>query len=100
MPSRGVVWSGSVLAVLAVAAVGGAYLKYPDFFRPPTVTKATAILATVSVAVYGTGKVEPERWAKVVPIKRRRMVELCRGEGEAVEAGRGSGCLEQDDKCT
>ena len=36
MLSRGVVWSGSVLAVLAIAAVGGAYLLYPDFFQPPT----------------------------------------------------------------
>jgi multidrug efflux pump subunit AcrA (membrane-fusion protein) len=61
MPLRGVVWSGSVLAVLAVAAVGGAYLKYPDFFRPPTVTTATAILAPVSEAIYGTGTVEPEQ---------------------------------------
>jgi RND family efflux transporter MFP subunit len=95
MPSRGVVWSGSVLAVLAVAAVGGAYLKYPDFFRPPTVTTATAILAPVSEAIYGTGTVEPERWAKVVPIQRRRLVELCRCEGQAVKAGQVLG--RQDD---
>jgi RND family efflux transporter MFP subunit len=95
MPSRGVVWSGSVLAVLAIAAVGGAYLKYPDFFRPPTVTTATAILAPVSEAIYGTGTVEPERWAKVVPIQRRRLVELCRCEGQAVKAGQVLG--RQDD---
>jgi RND family efflux transporter MFP subunit len=95
MPSRGLVWSGSVLAVLAVAAVGGAYLKYPDFFRPPTVTTATAILAPVSEAIYGTGTVEPERWAKVVPIQRRRLVELCRCEGQAVKAGQVLG--RQDD---
>src|SRR5712692_7207634 len=95
MPSRGIVWSGSVLAVLAVAAVAGAYFMYPDFFQPPTVTTAVAIRAPVSEAIYGTGTVEPERWAKVVPLQRRRLVELCRCEGQAVKAGQVLG--RQDD---
>jgi RND family efflux transporter MFP subunit len=75
------------MAGLAVVILGGVYLKYPDFFRPPTVTTATAIVAPVSEAIYGTGTVEPERWAKVVPIQRRRLVELCRCEGQTVRAG-------------
>jgi RND family efflux transporter MFP subunit len=87
MPSRSLVWSGSMLAVLAVAAVGGAYWKYPDFFQPPSVTTGVAILGPVSEAVYGTGTVEPERWAKVVPLQRRRVVELCRCEGQAIKTG-------------
>jgi len=87
MPSRKLVWSGSVLAVLAFAAVGGAYLKYPDLFQPPTVTAGVAILGPVSEAVYGTGTVEPERWAKVVPLQRRRVVDLCRCEGQAIKTG-------------
>jgi RND family efflux transporter MFP subunit len=76
-----------VLAVLAVAAVGGAYWKYPDVFQPPSVTTGVAILGPVSEAVYGTGTVEPERWAKVVPLQRRRVVELCRCEGQAIKTG-------------
>src|SRR5258708_16964540 len=95
MSSRGIVWSGSVVAVLAVAAVAGAYFVYPDFFQPPTVTTAAAIRAPVSEAIYGTGTVEPERWAKVVPLQRRRLVELCRCEGQAVQAGHDLG--RQDD---
>src|SRR5712672_1828210 len=95
MSSRGIVWSGSVVAVLAIAAVAGAYFVYPDFFQPPTVTTAAAIRAPVSEAIYGTGTVEPERWAKVVPIQRRRLVELCRCEGQAVKAGQVLG--RQDD---
>jgi RND family efflux transporter MFP subunit len=95
MPSRGLVWSGSLLAAFAVAAVGGAYLMYPDVFRPPVVTTATASLAPVSEAIYGTGTVEPERWAKVVPLQRRRLIELCRCEGQAVRAGQVLG--RQDD---
>jgi RND family efflux transporter MFP subunit len=95
MLSRRLVWFGSVLAMLAVAAVGGAYLMYPDFFQPPTVTTAVAIRAPVSEAIYGTGTVEPERWAKVVPLQRRRLVELCRCEGQAVKVGQVLG--RQDD---
>src|SRR5258707_13740705 len=95
MLSRGIVWSGSVVAVLAIAAVAGAYFVYPDFFQPPTVTTAAAIRAPVSEAIYGTGTVEPERWAKVVPLQRRRLVELCRCEGQAVKAGQVLG--RQDD---
>ena len=95
MSSRGIVWSGSVLAVLAIAAVAGTYFVYPDFFQPPTVTTAVAVRAPVSEAIYGTGTVEPERWAKVVPLQRRRLVELCRCEGQAVKAGQVLG--RQDD---
>jgi RND family efflux transporter MFP subunit len=95
MPSRGLVWFGSVVAVVTVAVAGGAYLKYPDVLRPPTVTVAAAMLAPVSEAIYGTGTVEPERWAKVVPLQRRRLVELCRCEGQSVKSGQVLG--RQDD---
>ena len=96
MFSRGLVWSGSVLAVLAAAAVGGAYLMYPDYFQPPTVTTGVATLGPVSEAVYGTGTVEPGALGhRVVPLQRRRLVELCRCEGQAVKVGQVLG--RQDD---
>ena len=95
MVSRVVVRSGLVLAALAVVGLGGTYWKYPDIFQPPPVTTAVASLAPVSAAVYGTGTVEPERWAKVVPLQRRRVVELCRCEGQGVKAGQVLG--RQDD---
>ena len=70
MSSRGIVWSGSVLAVLAIAAVGGAYLKYPDLLSAADRDRGSGDpRAPVSEAVYGTGTVEPERWAKVVPMQ-------------------------------
>jgi RND family efflux transporter MFP subunit len=52
-------------------------------------------MAPVSEAIYGTGTVEPERWAKVVPLDRRRLIELCTCEGQYVKAGQVLG--RQDD---
>lgn len=81
--------------ILAVAAAGAGYYSYSRFLFPPLVTTSYASLAPVSEAVYGTGTVEPERWAKVVPLQRRRLVELCRCEGQVVRAGQVLG--RQDD---
>src|SRR5438034_628017 len=73
--------------ILAVAAAGAGYYGYSHLLHPPSVTTSIASLAAVSEAVYGTGTVEPERWAKVVPLQRRRLVDLCRCEGQVVKAG-------------
>ena len=73
--------------ILAAALTGSGYYAYAHFLHPPLVTTSIATLAPVSEAVYGTGTVEPERWAKVVPLQRRRLVELCRCEGQMVKAG-------------
>src|SRR6187431_1117774 len=81
--------------ILAIAAAGAGYYSYSRFLHPPLVTTGIASLAPVSEAVYGTGIVEPERWAKVVPLQRRRLVELCKCEGQVVRAGQVLG--RQDD---
>ena len=73
--------------ILAIAAAGAGYYAYSNLLHPPLVTTSIASLAPVSEAVYGTGTVEPERWAKVVPLQRRRLVELCRCEGQVVKSG-------------
>jgi len=74
-----------VTGILAIAATGAGYYAYSNLLRPPLVTTSYASMAPVSEAVYGTGTVEPERWAKVVPLQRRRLVELCRCEGQVVK---------------
>jgi RND family efflux transporter MFP subunit len=81
--------------ILAIALTGSGYYAYAHFLHPPLVTTSIASFAPVSEAVYGTGTVEPERWAKVVPLQRRRLVELCRCEGQMVKAGQVLG--RQDD---
>jgi RND family efflux transporter MFP subunit len=73
--------------ILVVATAGAGTYGYSRFIHPPLVSTSIASLAPVSEAVYGTGTVEPERWAKVVPLQRRRLVELCRCEGQAVKSG-------------
>src|SRR5947207_2806583 len=73
--------------IVAIAAAGAGYYAYSRFLHPTLVTTSIASLAPVSEAVYGTGTVEPERWAKVVPLQRRRLVELCKCEGQVVKSG-------------
>ena len=87
-----------VTTVVTLGVLGGlAYgaYKFPqvlpkqiaNIIRPAEVTTALVQVAPVSEAVYGTGTVEPERWAKVVPLQRRRLIEICRCEGQAVRVG-------------
>src|SRR2546430_8124452 len=73
--------------IVAIATAGAGYYAYSRFLHPTLVATSIASLAPVSEAVNGTETVEPERWAKVVPLQRRRLVELCRCEGQAIKAG-------------
>jgi RND family efflux transporter MFP subunit len=79
-------WRILGIVVLLIAA-GGGYYGYTNFVRVQTVTASIVTQAPVSEAIYGTGTVEPQRWAKVVPLQRRRLVELCSCEGQNVKAG-------------
>ncbi len=87
-------WRLLGILVLLIAAAGG-YYGYTNLLRVQTVTSSLVTLAPVSEAIYGTGTVEPQRWAKVVPLQRRRLIELCSCEGQNVRAGQVLG--RQDD---
>src|SRR3984885_3229004 len=76
-----------VTTTLLAAVAGGGYYAYHNLLPAQAVTTSVARVAPVSEAVYGTGTVEPQRWAKVVPLARRRLVELCQCEGQAVKTG-------------
>ncbi len=83
-----------LVAAAAVLSLGGAgYYFY--FARAPLVKVGTAILAPVSEYVYGNGIVEPVQWAKVVPVQRRRLVQVCHCEGSTVKQNQVLG--QQDD---
>jgi len=85
----------SSLLVLLTAASFVGYYAYTHLLNVQTVTTGIATQAPVSEAVYGTGTVEPARWAKVVPLQRRRLIEICSCEGQNVKAGQVLG--RQDD---
>jgi len=83
-----------LVAILLVAAGGGGYYAWTNLIHVETVTTAIATQAPVSEAIYGTGTVEPARWAKVVPLQRRRLVDLCLCEGQQVKAGQSLGRMD------
>src|SRR5580704_9060727 len=85
---------GLIIAILLIAAGGGGYYAWTHFIHVETVTTAIAARAPVSEAIYGTGTVEPARWAKVVPLQRRRLVDLCLCEGQQVKAGQSLGRMD------
>jgi RND family efflux transporter MFP subunit len=74
-----------LLSALVLAAVAAAV--YWVAFRPPIVSITTPSYGAAAEVVYATGVVEPRIWAKVTPLVRERIVELCNCEGKAVEPG-------------
>src|SRR5215467_14968633 len=88
------IWRIFAIVLLLTAAVGGYYV-YTNYLNVQTVTTSIVTQAPVSEAIYGTGTVEPQRWAKVVPLQRRRLIEICSCEGQNVKAGQVLG--RQDD---
>ena len=81
------------IVILAIAA-GGGYYGYTNYFRATTVTTSVAMSAPVSEAIYGTGTVEPARWAKVLPLAAApagRSLHLRGADGEGRPGARTAG---------
>ncbi len=78
---RRTLWIGLFLAVAAGAAWAWRAYSLPE------VTVALAERGTAVHAVYATGVVEPEHWAKVTPLVRGRIGDICACEGQAVARG-------------
>jgi membrane fusion protein, multidrug efflux system len=75
------------LALILLAALGAAAGAYLYLSRPVSVTVAAATRGDAAEIVYATGVVEPRTWAKVAPLVRERIVELCNCEGSRVAEG-------------
>jgi len=80
---------------LLAAAAGGGYYGYTNYYNIQTVTTSVATASPVSKRSTAPAPSEPARWAKVVPLQRRRLVDLCTCEGKTVKAGQVLG--RQDD---
>jgi RND family efflux transporter MFP subunit len=55
--------------------------------RGPQVRVTVPARGTAAEVVYATGKVEPVLWAKVAALQRKRIVEICKCEGQQVRKG-------------
>lgn len=74
----------AAFSLVALAMIAGGWWA----LRPATVTTVTVARGDAAEVVYATGVVEPVRWAKVVPLQRERIVDLCGDcEGRPVSAG-------------
>jgi RND family efflux transporter MFP subunit len=83
--------------LVALALIGiAAALGWWRFGRALEVGAAQPSRGTAVEIVYGTGAVEPLRWAKVASLIRQRLVELCYCEGKSV--GKGDVLARLDDK--
>ncbi len=71
-------------AALLVLAAAGLWWRNE---RGLEVSSVPAALGTAVEIVYGTGAVEPLRWAKVASLVRDRIVEICDCEGREVKTG-------------
>lgn len=71
-------------ALLAAAAVGAYWFFYVN---TASVTVVSPKRGDAVEVVYATGIVEPVNWAKIASLQRKRIVELCKCEGEQVQAG-------------
>lgn len=78
--------SGPRLAV-AAAVVAALLVWVAIAVRGPVVTVVTARQGSIAEVVYATGIVEPVNWAKVTAPQRKRIVDICRCEGQAVKKG-------------
>ena len=75
------------LLLLGLVAVVAAVLIWRLAFAPLEVAAVTPQRGTAAEVVYATGTVEPEKWAKVVALSRKRITKLCDCEGKPVKAG-------------
>jgi RND family efflux transporter MFP subunit len=74
-----------VIFLALITALGAAaWWRYGSSIE---VSVALAQHGTAAEIVYGTGTVEPVRWAKVTTVVRDRIIDLCRCEGETVSKG-------------
>ena len=76
-----------IVFALIAAAAGGGLVFWREGGFAQRVQLIEARKGDAAEVVYATGIVEPERWAKVIALTRKRIVDVCRCEGKSVKAG-------------
>jgi len=76
-----------ILILLLILGAAGAYAWRATGGFAAQVSIIEARRGNAAEIVYATGVVEPVRWAKVISLQRKRIVDLCDCEGKAVKTG-------------
>lgn len=77
-------WRALGLSVILLLAIT---IAWWSFGRGTLVGVAVATRGDAAQVVYATGIVEPVNWAKIATLQRKRIVEICKCEGQPVKAG-------------
>jgi membrane fusion protein (multidrug efflux system) len=78
---------GSAVRALVVLAFVAAATLWWLLGSRPTVEVTTVVTGDAAQVVYATGVVEPVTWSKVASLQRKRIIDICRCEGQAVKKG-------------
>lgn len=77
-----------ILALIALLALaGGGYYWWQTQGLQKPVKTVEIRHGSAAEVVYATGVVEPERWAKVISLQRKRIIWMCDCEGRPVKQG-------------
>jgi RND family efflux transporter MFP subunit len=76
-------WAAGGVAILA-AVVG---IVWWVVASRPQVVAVKPVRGDAAEVVYATGVVEPQQWAKVASLQRKRIIDHCNCEGKAVKKG-------------
>lgn len=82
--SRTFIWR--LLGFALILLLGFGVVRF-TVWRAPEVSVVSVTRGDAAEVVYATGVVEPVHWAKITALHRKRIVDLCRCEGEAVKKG-------------
>ena len=85
-----------ILVLLASILAGG--FVWWRYFAPLQLATVHPTRGKAAEVVYATGTVEPEKWAKVIALQRKRITALCDCEGKPVKKGDALGQLDDNEE--
>ncbi|MDB5641896.1 MAG: transporter [Hyphomicrobiales bacterium] len=86
------------LIILLLGGLGVGLLLWRFYFAPLEIAVVHPVRGRAAEVVYATGTVEPEKWAKVIALQRKRIVALCDCEGRTVTLGDTLGQLDDNEE--
>ncbi len=85
------------ILLLLAGTLAGVFIWW-RFFAPVELAAVHPTRGKAAEVVYATGTVEPEKWAKVIALQRKRITALCDCEGKPVKKGDVLGQLDDNEE--